>query len=153
MKTLKVTRLAIGLALFGGVTWSGAARADRKEDAAPAVADLKACDTKGDGKLSPEEHAACAKQTFDATDTNGDGKVTTAETKAARDRTSGKETSMAPMTADEIKALDGDGDGVVTEVERASAVRMMFEALDTNKDGFISQSEVVAGYAKRMRGR
>jgi Ca2+-binding EF-hand superfamily protein len=150
MKTLGFTRVAIGLGLLGSITWSAAALADKNDEAA--LAEMKAIDTNGDGKLSSEEHAAGAKQTFDAMDSNGDGKVTAAEMEAAQERTSGKETSKAEMrAANKIKVIDRDGDGVLTEVERASAVRTMFEALDTDKDGSISQSEVLAGHAQVKR--
>jgi Ca2+-binding EF-hand superfamily protein len=151
MKQLKLKGVAIGVALFGGLAWSATAPADDTVDATPVVAELKATDTNGDGKLSPKEYAAGAKQTLDDMDANNDGKVTVAEMKAAEARA--EKTGAGEMSAAEkIRAMDRNGDGAVGEVERASAVTRMFEALDTDADGFASKAELAAGYEKLLQG-
>jgi Ca2+-binding EF-hand superfamily protein len=152
MKQLKLKGVAIGVALFGGVAWSATAPAADAVDATPVVAELKATDTNGDGKLSPKEYAAGAKQTLDDMDANNDGKVTVAEMKAA-EAWAGEKTGAGQMSAAEkIRAMDRNGDGAVGEVERPSAVTRMFEALDTDADGFASKAELAAGYEKLLQG-
>ncbi|MDQ2870740.1 MAG: EF-hand domain-containing protein [Acidobacteriota bacterium] len=108
-------------------------------------------DTNKDGKISADEHAAGAKQMFDAMDANKDGKVTAAEMEAAHERVTGKKAVKSDMTAAEkIKAIDTDGDGVLTAEEHAAGSRAMFEKMDTNKDGFLSRDELAAGHARMM---
>ena len=113
---------------------------------------FKAMDTNSDGKLSPDEHAAGAKKMFEEMDANKDGKVTADEMTAYRDKMgkppAGKQTMSS---ADKIKAVDTNGDGVLSAEEHAAGARTMFTKMDTDKDGFLTSAELSAGHQKLMR--
>lgn len=109
-------------------------------------------DANKDGKLSAAEHAAGAKAMFEKMDSNKDGKVTAAEMTAAHHGVTGHHAPMSGMSAaDKIKAVDANGDGVLTAAEHAAASASMFAKMDTDKDGFLSKQELVAGHASMMK--
>ena len=123
---------------------------------------FKMTDANGDGKISPQEHADAAKKMFSGMDTNGDGKVTTAEMDAfhehmlakkmpgdaSKDARKAERSEMS--SADKIKVIDTDHDGVLTAEEHAAGSKSMFEKMDTDHDGFLTKAEVEAGHAKLM---
>ena len=123
---------------------------------------FKMMDANGDGKISPQEHADAAKKMFTKMDTNGDGKVTAAEMDAFHDHLmarkmhedASKEAHKAGHTemssADKIKVIDTDHDGVLTADEHAAGSKSMFEKMDTDRDGFLTKAELLAGHAKLM---
>ena len=105
-------------------------------------------DTDGDGKLSRQEAANSPRlaQNFDVIDTNKDGFLTQDELQAARQQ-------FGPGGRGEgWKKLDTDGDGRLSRQEVANAPRLAqnFDAIDSNKDGFLSQEELRA--ARRAQG-
>jgi len=53
-------------------------------------------------------------------------------------------------SADKIKAIDSDHDGVLTAEEHAAGSKTMFEKMDTDKDGYLTKAELEAGHAKLM---
>lgn len=109
-------------------------------------------DTNKDGRVSAKEHAAGAKQMFDAMDANKDGKVTAAEMDAAHERITGTKATKGDMTsAEKIKAIDKDGDGILSAEEHAVGSRSMFERMDTSKDGFLSKVELETGHAQMLK--
>jgi hypothetical protein len=113
---------------------------------------FKAMDLDGDGRLTPAEHAAGARRMFVAMDANGDGKVTAAEMDAAQEKITGRKAGPSDMSsADKIKVVDADGDGILTADEHATASSAMFEKMDADKDGFVSKAEFAAGHAKMLR--
>ena len=117
-------------------------------------------DTNGDGKLSPEEHAAGAKKMFEKIDANGDGKVTVAEMDAFHDKMDKKDKAKAVhnekaertamSSAEKIKVIDTNNDGVLTEDEHVAGSKKMFEKMDTNGDGFLDRAEMKTGHEKLM---
>lgn len=109
-------------------------------------------DANHDGKISAAEHAAGAKAMFEKMDANHDGKVTAAEMTAAHEAITGQAAKKSDMSAaDKIKAIDTDGDGVLTADEHAKGAAAMFAKMDTNKDGFLAKEEMAAGHAAMMR--
>jgi hypothetical protein len=53
--------------------------------------------------------------------------------------------------AEKIKVIDTNGDGILTAEEHAAGSRSMFDAMDTDKDGALSEAELLAGHAKMLR--
>jgi hypothetical protein len=107
-------------------------------------------DTDGDGKISAAEHAAGAESMFDKMDANKDGKVTAAEMDAAHEHIAGKTAKPHMSSADKIRVVDTNGDGVLSREEHVAGAKMMFDRMDTDKDGFLSKAEFDAGHAKMM---
>jgi Ca2+-binding EF-hand superfamily protein len=113
-------------------------------------------DTNGDGKISAEEHAAGAKKMFQTMDADKDGQVTAAEMDAAHERMAkmmgktAKPGHAEMSSADKIKLMDTNHDGVLSADEHAAGAKMMFDKMDTDKDGYLSQSELEAGHARVM---
>ena len=124
---------------------------------------FKRMDSNGDGKISADEHAAGAKKMFEMMDSNKDGQVTAAEMTAAHGKMmegkadhdqkaeKGMEKGKEMSAADKIKVVDGNADGVLTAEEHAAASKSMFDKMDTNHDGFLSKTELMAGHAKLMQ--
>lgn len=111
------------------------------------MAHIKAMDTNADGKLSQEEHTAGARKMFEAMDGNKDGKVTTEEMDAARPQVAGKPARPDGKTsAEKMKVVDTNLDGVLTADEHAAGAKMMFETMDADKDGMLSKAEFKAGH-------
>ena len=50
-------------------------------------------------------------------------------------------------SADKIKVVDTDGDGVLTAAEHAAASRAMFDRMDGDRDGALTKGEFDAGHA------
>ena len=139
------------MALVGGLTFASLAFAADPKAGKP-DAEFAAMDTNKDGKVSVEEHAAASKKMFHMMDANRDGKVTAAEMTAAHPRVTGKKAKKSDMSsADKIKVIDTDGDGILTAEEHAAGSRAMFEKMDTDKDGFLTNDELAAGHAQMIK--
>lgn len=113
----------------------------------PAMAQSKAdenfskIDTNKDGKISAEEYAAAAKARFDKLDKNKAGKIVIADQMKTPTKARGHATALAEAAMGMLKAMDTNGDGIVTAEEYAAAAKARFDKMDTNKDGFISKEE------------
>jgi len=105
-------------------------------------------DANHDRHISAAEHAAAARGMFVAMDADKDGRVTAEEMTAAQPKVSGGPSGMS--SADKIKAVDANGDGMLSAQEHESGSRAMFARMDRNKDGRLTRSEFSAGHAKLM---
>jgi Ca2+-binding EF-hand superfamily protein len=139
-------RLMLAGALLGGVVLASLAFAAGTKSTA--MSEFASMDANRDGKVMADEHAAAAKKMFDAMDANRDGKVTAAEMTAAQQKVTGRKPAKSVMSsAEKIKAIDTDGDGVLAAAEHAAGSRAMFEKMDTDKDGALTKAEFDAGHA------
>ena len=135
--------LLTGVLLFTPMAFAAETAVDRE---------FKQMDSNADGKLSQIEHAAGAKMMFGMMDADADGKVTAAEMDAAQQRITGEKAKPTDMSsAEKIKAVDADGDGILTATEHSAASIKMFEAMDADKDGFLTKVELAAGHAAMMK--
>lgn len=162
---------AIALWAAWGILPSRIAGAQGGSDRDPVAHEMKMMDRNGDGKVSADEHAAGARQMFVTMDGNGDGKVTAAEMEAAHDKVTGQaaarlKSKVGTLTdkkgaqsasagsdlsaADKIKAVDKNGDGVLTAEEHDAGAKMMFEKMDADHDGALTRSELVSGHARML---
>jgi predicted small lipoprotein YifL len=121
--------------------------------AAPAATDalFNRADANRDGRLSADEHAASARGMFATMDADADGKVGVQEMRAAQSRISGDAAASSKMSPeDKLKAIDTNGDGVVSDSEHAAGSREMFDRMDGNHDRFLTRAEYAAGHARLM---
>jgi Ca2+-binding EF-hand superfamily protein len=97
-------------------------------------------DKDGDGKISRAEAATipALAERFDSIDANKDGFITPAEMREQLGSISG---SMFDMG---IESIDTNGDGKISRAEAAVYPEFLpfFDALDTNKDGFLTVAEM-----------
>jgi len=102
-------------------------------------------DTNHDGVITQDEYIAAATAHFNKVDTNGTGEIT-AQQIAASPRMVNREQRFATR---EVKHMDTNGDGVVSQDEYIAAAKTRFAKLDKNADGFIDADEVPAHHRPR----
>ncbi len=131
------------LAGIVALTFTGAVIADSHKDMRKERADhyFNQVDANGDGKLTREEIAAHRKARHDKKDTNGDGKISRDEFKAA-----GK-SDYAARADRMFDRMDQNGDGFLTEADKPKGKDMdkrraaMFDRADKDGDGALSREE------------
>jgi len=164
-------RYTVAASVICGVVLAGAALAGEGDSGkSPGSAAVTRMDTDRNGTVSASEHAAGAKAMFERMDVNGDGRVTAAEMDAAhaamhrergsehaehggedRHADSGEHRGPHRMSsAERIKVIDTNGDGVLTAEEHAAGSRSMFARMDTDHDGSLTAAEIKAGHEKMM---
>ena len=121
-----------------------------KENKAYAL--FNSMDANADGMLSPDEHASGAKKMFEMMDVNKNGAVTSGEMDTAHEKVAGHKAANTDLSsAEKIKVVDTNGDGVLTAEEHASGSKKMFDKMDTDRDGFLSKEEWAAGHEKMLQ--
>ena len=115
---------------------------------------FKAADKDGDGRISRAEADASLPRiakNFDALDTNKDGFLTKDELRAGHGKG-----GHGDKMHDHMKSADKDGDGKFSREEaNASMPRLAknFDAIDANKDGFVTRDELRAFHEKNGGGK
>lgn len=114
--------------------------------------DLKQFDTDGDGKVSLAEIQQQRKAEADALDANHDGKLSFDELVAGELRE--VQPRIEARVKARIEALDTDGDGMLSAAELATPPMgmRMFERLDADNDGTVTEEEMKAAH-DRMQER
>jgi Ca2+-binding EF-hand superfamily protein len=97
-------------------------------------------DANHDGVITQDEYIAAATARFNKADVDGTGELT-AQQIASSPRTLKREQHFA---AREVKHMDTNGDGVVSQDEYIAAAKSRFTRLDRNGDGFIDADEMPA---------
>jgi hypothetical protein len=116
---------------------------DHEPDASFAGIDLD-----HDGKLSASEHTAATRRMFAIMDRNADGKVSAGEMSAAHEALTGRKAKPGEMRpAEKIRAVDQNGDRMLTSAEHEAGAVMMFARMDANKDGKLNRAEFDKGHA------
>ena len=110
-------------------------------------------DADADGKVTAEEIAAARQARVTGLDANADGLISATEL-AARTM-EGMQARADAMAARRIAAQDVDGDGMLSAAELATPPMpvAMFERMDSDKDGAISQAEYDAAKDRMMDRR
>ena len=106
-------------------------------------------DSNGDGAIDRSEAAAHPRlaEHFDTMDKNGDGRIDASE--RPQWKKGGRGGHGGGMG--HVLKLDTDGDGRISKVEVAGNERFAarFDATDTNRDGYLVRSELMAGAEAR----
>ena len=97
-------------------------------------------DANHDGVITQDEYVATASALYNKIDVNGTGEVTAADI-ASSPRAVKREQRFA---SHEVKRLDTNGDGTVSQDEYVNAAKSRFAKLDKNGDGFIDADELPA---------
>lgn len=116
------------------------------------AAEFDAMDGNHDGKISSSEHEVVARKMFDMMDTDGDDNVIVAEMDAAHAKMTGHAAMANEMnSAQKIKTIDTNNDGILSQGEHADGSAAMFKRMDGNSDGSLSRQEFDAGRAGMMQ--
>jgi hypothetical protein len=111
-------------------------------------------DSNRDGRISAAEHARGSRAMFVKMDADRDGRVTADEMSAAQPAVTGRSAQAAAMSsADKIRVIDTNGDGVLSAAEHADGSKAMFAKMDRNKDQRLSRAEYTAGHKQLMARR
>lgn len=114
---------------------------------------FKQADANGDGMLNKAEAAALPRvaKHFDEIDADHNGQITPDELRAFHEKRRAAGGKERGGRAQNWKKLDTDGDGRISREEAKAAPRLSehFDAIDANKDGYITAEEMQAAHAKR----
>jgi Ca2+-binding EF-hand superfamily protein len=146
------TLLSFGTGLAAGYYLAAPIAQALAEDAPDAS--FEGMDLDGDGRVGAREHAAAARRMFATMDRNADGKVSAAEMEAAQPKVTGRARRRGGLSAaQKIRAVDGNGDRVLSAAEHAAASARLFADMDANRDGALSRREFERGHAGLKGGK
>ena len=104
---------------------------------------FKKADMDNDGTLTKDEAKAIPRvaKNFDAIDTDKDGTVSLKEIRVSMKKAS---KAMHDRAVERFKSADKDNDGKLTKDEAKAMPRVAkhFDAIDTDKDGTVSEREI-----------
>ena len=124
-----------------------------EEGSGPHRMEFSTLDVDGDGALTMAELEAAGAARFEAADADGDGALSVEELLAHREAEASARAER--RAARMLERLDENGDGLL-QIEELAEMRppldRMFERVDTDEDGTISQAEFEAAQ-ERMGGR
>lgn len=106
-------------------------------------------DGDGDGKVTREEHAAGAGSMFTTMDADGNGNVTAPEMDISQQALDG---DPRMTSADKIKAIDSNADGMLSREEHEAGSSSMFQKMDGDGDGALTAAEMQAGHDSMIGG-
>ncbi len=154
IKTLSILAVAAalaGIAATAAIAQNGAQNGSGDGDH---QSRFDAQDTNHDGYIDRNEAASAAMSRFDAADNDHDGRLSRDEVRSGvrgfvKARWQGHHHGMRDggmpgngMHGGRFARLDQNGDGKLTWDEMTASARARFDALDTNHDGFIDDSEM-----------
>ena len=120
--------------------------------ASPTAAEFAFIDTNDDGRVSSSEHEVYARKLFDEMDTDNDDRLTSAEIMASELKfnrhifTTGNILGPAELTtAEKIKRIDANQDGIISQGEHADAAAAKFRKMDIDNNGELAPEEFDAG--------
>jgi Ca2+-binding EF-hand superfamily protein len=152
MKTFPMSALAIACALALSPAFAGDnGDDDGHKGHTSAQSEMKMMDTDKNGRITMAEHTMGAKKMFEKIDADYDGRVTATEMDAAhKDMPSAHSSKPVKSSANKIKTIDTDSDGVISAEEHEKGSQKMFSQLDKNEDGNLTQAEIQAGHDRML---
>ena len=86
-------------------------------------------------------------------DANGDGTVTASEMDSAQHakKSAGDASKDAMSSAEKIRVIDTNGDGVLSADEHEAGARNMFQKMDSDHDGALTVEEIASGHAAMLK--
>lgn len=140
--------LGSGLVAIALVIGAGLANAGQRDQAPRGKAlPFEKIDANGDGQISRLEADEFVAKEQAGADMNSDGAVSFEEAKAHR------QAKREQRARDRYMRLDADGDGVVSVAEFQAPAGRIFERLDKNADGVISEDERPRNRMRHRRDR
>jgi Ca2+-binding EF-hand superfamily protein len=158
-KDLLLGAVAAGLLLSGAAAPAFAAKGDGKH-AARHAAMIERLDADKNGKVSFDEFKTNISAAFKTFDADGNGQVTKDEIKARRDafkearealRAAGP--FMLPGAGKMFDRADADKNGTLSQAEVLASAEKIFERRDSNKDGALDTADVGQHKGKGHHGK
>jgi Ca2+-binding EF-hand superfamily protein len=112
---------------------------------------LTRADANSDGNITRDEFLARPTQMFDRLDANDDGVISTAERPQRPER--GERTRGERTQRSDRPNPDADGNGSFSQAEFTAMGAGLFERLDANDDGRVTQEEAQAARGHHRRDR
>ena len=150
MKFSARTVSAVALAIVTACACSLPASADERCPGPEAVTQ-ETHDVEGNGHLTAAAHKSSAAKRFELMDTNHDGKVTAAEIGGSRGAESIAWASTMTSAKEKVSQLDTNRDGVLTVKEYADSSQNVFNRLDVDGNGLLSDSEMLMTSGRNSR--
>jgi Ca2+-binding EF-hand superfamily protein len=133
----------VALAFIAACAYSLPAAAETEGCPGPAATQADTFDVEGNGHLTASAHKASAAKRFELMDTDRDGKVTAAEIGGSRGAESIAWAGKMSSAKEKLAELDTNRDGTLTVKEYADSSQKVFNNLDVDGNGVLSDSEML----------